>query len=101
MWSPRILSNVVCLQVTNDGDILYVFPGFARGKRGRAGNIEADYRSEESETGSTAAPEVLQFEVPYSLSSGFGGLLMCASFWKYHIVRSIGIGRNVKITSLL
>ncbi|CAM9339298.1 unnamed protein product [Ectocarpus sp. 12 AP-2014] len=49
-------------EVTSDGDILYVFPGFARGKRGREGNIEADFRSEESETGSTAAPEVLQFE---------------------------------------
>lgn len=58
---------VSCLQVTGDGDILYVFPGFARGKGSREGNVEADYLSEGSETGSTAAPEVLQFEVPYSV----------------------------------
>ncbi|CAM9356829.1 unnamed protein product [Ectocarpus sp. 8 AP-2014] len=49
-------------EVTSDGDILYVFPGFARGKRGRDGNVEADYPSEGSETDPTAAPEVLQFE---------------------------------------
>ncbi|CAM9783350.1 unnamed protein product, partial [Ectocarpus fasciculatus] len=30
-------------EVTGDGDILYVFPGFARGKGSREGNAEADY----------------------------------------------------------
>ena len=59
--------------MTDDGDILYVFPGFAGGEnasRGRTGKastmkaFEADQRTNEaSEKGFTATPEVLQFEV--------------------------------------
>lgn len=59
--------------MTDDGDILYVFPGFAGGEKARQGRtgkaktieaFEADERmSEASENGFTATPEVLQFEV--------------------------------------
>lgn len=61
--------------MTDDGDILYVFPGFAGGDKARKGRtskaktmeaFEADERtSEASETRFTATPEVLQFEVRY------------------------------------
>lgn len=55
--------------MTDDGDILYVFPGFAGGSKARKGrrtmeDFEVDERmSNASEKGITATPEVLQFEV--------------------------------------
>lgn len=59
--------------MTDDGDILYVFPGFSGGEQARKGrtgktktreSFEADQRmSDASEKGFTTTPEVLQFEV--------------------------------------
>eukprot|EP00752_Nemacystus_decipiens_P005501 g4979.t1 len=59
-------------EVTDDGDILYVFPGFAGGEKARNGRtgkskameaFEADQRMREAgEKGFTATPEILQFE---------------------------------------
>ncbi|CAN0336374.1 unnamed protein product [Pylaiella littoralis] len=58
-------------EVTNDGDVLYIFPGFAGGDKERKGRVdkarmieevEAGQRSERGEAVFTATPEVLQFE---------------------------------------
>lgn len=64
-------------QVTNDGDVLYIFPGFAGGDKERKGRVDKARMVEEVETGQrsergeavfTATPEVLQFEVPNDTS---------------------------------
>lgn len=71
-----ILFGMLCMQVTDDGDVLYIFPGFAGGDKARKGRaskgrtveeFEADQRSERGDTGFTATPEVLQFEVPHDI----------------------------------
>lgn len=76
-------------QVTDDGDILYVFPGFAGGNKarkcrtGKAKTMEAfetDQRmGEASEQRFEAMPEVLQFEVQYNAA------FLCPKHWRNEV----------------
>lgn len=70
----RSLWHIVYAQVTGDGDVLYIFPGFACGDKERNGRgdrarmveeLDNDERGEGAESRVTATPEVLQFEVPH------------------------------------